>query len=374
MNSKRDYYEILGVGRDSAPDEIKKAYRRLARQYHPDVNKDGEAEERFKEINEAYECLCDPQRKATYDRFGHAGMNGGVGGDPFAGFGGFGFNDIFESFFGGATRTTHRGPQRGADLRYSLSLSFEEAIFGCEKELEISRLESCPTCSGTGAEPGTQPAVCPNCGGSGELRRVQHSIFGQFVNVVTCDRCGGEGRVISVPCRQCQGNGRTRSTRHIMVNIPAGVDNDSQIRLSGEGEAGPRGGPAGNLYVNISAQPHRYLKRRGNDLLMELQLNFAQAALGDEVELPTVDGEPVAVKIPAGTQSGKVLRIRDRGVPYLQRNGRGDMLIELKIVTPTHLTDEQRDLFHKLAKSLGKEVVARNEKGIFEKMKDAFGV
>jgi molecular chaperone DnaJ len=376
-SSKADYYDTLGVSRDASNDDIRKSYRRLARQYHPDVNKDGEAEERFKEINEAYEVLNDSQKRAAYDRFGHAGVgNGGMGADPFDGFGFGGFSDIFETFFGGtATRPgTRRGPQRGADLRFNLSLTFEEAVFGCDKEIEVTRLETCGACSGTGAEPGTDPKVCASCGGTGEIRRIQNSIFGQFVNVVTCDRCGGEGRVIAVPCRDCQGSGRMKVTRNISVTIPAGVDNDSQIRLPGQGEAGPRGGPSGNLYVGISIQPHKFLRRKGNDILLELQLNFAQAALGDEIEVPTVDGDPTPIKIASGTQSGKVVRIKERGVPYLQRSGRGDMLLELKIITPTHLTDEQRDLFHKLAKSLGKEIVAQNEKGLFGKMKDAFGV
>ncbi len=306
MNGKRDYYEVLGVSRNATEEEIKRAFRKLALKYHPDRNREDGAEEKFKEINEAHEVLMDPDKRAAYDRFGHVGAQG-FGGRGFEGFGGFG--DIFEAFFGGATATARRAPQRGADLHYNLSISFEEAVFGVEQELEISRTEACSTCRGTGSEPGSQPAKCPNCNGSGEVRRAQSSIFGQFINVTSCERCRGEGRIITKPCPQCQGSGRERRLRRVAVKIPAGVDDDSRIRLSGEGDAGNRGGPPGNLYVSMTVRPHKFFKRVNHNILYALPINFAEAALGGEFELPTVDGE-VKLKVPAGVNSGKVFRIQ----------------------------------------------------------------
>ena len=310
--SKRDYYEVLGVTRNASDDDIKKAFRRLARQYHPDVNKDKDAEARFKEVNEAYEVLSDPQKRQMYDQFGHAGPGMGAGGAGFGDFGFGGFSDIFQTFFGGqAGGGARHGPQRGSDLRYNLTLTFEEAVFGTDKELEIPRADSCPSCRGSGAEPGTEPSRCPNCNGTGELRRVQQSIFGQFVNVVMCDRCQGEGRVISTPCHECRGAGRVRVTKHVSLKVPAGVDTGSQIRLTGEGEAGPRGGANGNLYVAITVRKHQFFERDGQDILYTLPVNFAQAALGDEIEVPTVDGN-VLLKVPAGTQTGRRFRLTGR--------------------------------------------------------------
>jgi len=370
MSAKRDYYDVLGVGRSASQDEIKKAYRGLARQYHPDVNKSPDAEARFKEINEAYQVLSDQEKRATYDRFGHSGVQGRWGdvGDFGFGFGGFG--DIFEDLFGFGPRTrTRRAPSRGADLRYDLTISFEEAIFGCDRELEIPRYETCPRCRGSGAEPGTSPIRCPQCNGTGEVRRTQQSIFGSFINVTTCPRCGGEGEVVNTPCGECRGQKRVRVTRTISAKVPAGVDNGTQIRLAGEGEPGVYGGPPGNLYVIVSVKPHRYFRRQDNNIILELAINVAQAALGDEVMVPTLDGDEILV-IPAGTQTGKVFRLRGKGVPYLRRNGRGDQLVIVQVAIPTDLSDEQKRLFKDLARTLGKEVIPQEEKGLLEKIMD----
>jgi len=367
---KRDYYDVLGVERGASEDDIKKAYRRLAMKYHPDRNKGAEAEAKFKEVNEAYEVLSDADKRARYDRFGHRGTAG-----DFADFPGFGFGDIFEDLFTGFGMRTgaaaRRGPKRGADLHYNLTLAFEEAVFGCEKEIEIPRLETCPACHGSGAEPGTTPRRCPQCNGTGEVRRVQQS-FLSFVTVTACDRCDGEGEVVTTPCAECRGQKRVQVTKKLAVRIPAGVDEGTQIRLAGEGEAGINGGPAGNLYVALSVKKHRYFVRQDNDLLLTLPVNFAQAALGDEVEVPTLDG-PATFTVPPGTQTGKVFRLRDKGVPYLRRNGRGDLLVTIQVVTPTHLSDEQRELLKKLGKTLDKMPIPPADKGFFDKVKDVFG-
>lgn len=373
MSSKRDYYDVLGVPRGATKDEIKKAYRRLAREYHPDLNKAADAEARFKEVNEAYEVLSDDQRRAAYDRYGHAGLQGGQGG-----FGGFGFSDpfdIFESFFSGFTRgaSARRGPRRGADLRYDLTITFEEAVFGTEKEIDVPRLETCPRCKGSGAEPGTQPVRCPECGGAGEVRRVQQSILGSFVSVTTCPRCEGTGEVVTTPCSECHGRKQVRVTRRMEVKIPPGVNDGTQIRLAGEGEAGEFKGPPGNLYVVLNVKPHPVFRRREDDILVDLYVNVAQAALGDTVTVPTVDGE-TELQIPAGTQSGKVFRISGKGVPHLRRNGRGDELVTVHVTTPKRLNAEQRKLFEQLAKTLESAKVASEDgKGFFEKVRDAFG-
>jgi len=379
MASKRGYYEVLDVPRNASADELKKAYRRQARQYHPDVNRSADAEERFKEINEAYEVLSDEQKRAAYDRFGHAGVQGSAGAG-YSGFGDFGFGDIFEEFFSGfgmGTRRARRSPRRGRDLQYKLTVSFEEAAFGCEKEIEVMRYETCPYCQGTGAEPGTQPMRCPQCNGTGEVRQVQQSILGSFVNVSTCPRCRGEGEVTLTPCSQCHGQKVVQVPRTFSVKIPAGVDDGMRVRLVGEGELGTYGGPPGNLYVVISVNRHRYFRRRDSDVLLELAINVAQAALGDEVTVPSLDGE-VSLKIPPGTQSGKVFRLRGKGIPRLRSNGRGDQLIIVQVTIPTRMTNEQKQLFRKLSTTLGKEVISQPEKGFFEKIRgalgDAFGV
>jgi len=374
MSSKRDYYEVLGVGRTAGQDEIKRAYRRLARQYHPDVNNSPDAEDRFKEINEAYHVLSDPEMRARYDRFGHAGLEGTAFPD-FTDFGGFGsiFEDLLRGFgMGDFGRSRARArAQRGAHLRYDLELTFEEAVLGCEKEIEVPRSEMCPHCRGSGAEPGTQPVRCPECNGSGEVRRVQQSILGSFVSVTTCPRCRGEGEIVTTPCRECRGHKRVQVTRTLSVQIPAGVDAEMQIRLRGEGEPGAYGGPPGDLYVVVHVEPHPYFRRQDHNIILELGINVAQAALGDEVTVPTLDGEERLV-IPAGTQTGTVFRLRDRGVPYLRRNGRGDQLIVTQVVVPTELTEEQRELLQQLGKTLGREVIPQKERGFLNRLGDIF--
>jgi molecular chaperone DnaJ len=376
MPAKRDYYEVLGVARTASEEDIRGAFRKLAFKYHPDRNSSEDAEAKFKEINEAYEVLCDAQRRRAYDQFGHQGAGAFAGAGSAAGFGNFGgigFEEIFEQFFGGAgTRTSGgRRVQRGADLRVDLSLSFEEAVFGCEKTVEVPRWDRCTHCNGIGAEPGTQPARCPTCNGTGEIRRVQQSLIGQFVSVSMCDRCRGEGRVILTPCQECRGSGRVRSTHRVMVTIPAGIDDSQQIRLPGEGEPGLHGAPSGDLYVAVSVTPHQALKRQGVDLIYDLTVNVAQAALGGEVDVPTPEGPTVKVKVPGGTQTGRVLRLHDRGVPHVRANGRGDLLVRVRVAIPQRLTEEQRDLFQRLAKTFDGD--NHEDKGFFDKVKEVFG-
>ena len=375
--SKRDYYEVLGVPRDADDNAIKGAYRRLARQYHPDVNKAADAEERFKEINEAYEVLSDADRRAAYDRYGHAGTQGFPGGAGGFGGAGFpGFNDIFEEFFGGfggmRGAAAQRGPARGADLRYDLEITFQEAVFGTEKEIEIVRQEMCPTCNGSGAEPGTKPIRCPQCNGTGEVRRAQQTILGQFVSVTTCPRCNGEREIATSPCAECRGQKRVRVTRKLMVSIPAGVDDGMRIRLANEGEPGERGGPSGSLFVVLSVRPHPVFQRQENDIVLELPVNIVQAALGAEIEVPTVDG-PERINIKAGTQHGEVLRIKGKGVPILRTSRRGDQLVVVKVVVPEKLNDKQRKLLHELGDSLGLESLGKDNRSLFEKIIDSVG-
>jgi molecular chaperone DnaJ len=370
MASKRDYYEVLGVSREATEEEIRRAYRRLARQYHPDVNKSPDAEERFKEITEAYEVLSDPEKRRLYDRYGHAGPGQGFAGP---GVGGFGFDvvDLFETFFG--ARPGARRPARGGDLRVDLTLTFEEAAFGCEKPVEVQRWERCPHCGGRGAEPGTEPVVCPNCHGTGEVRRVHQTLYARFVNVMVCERCQGEGQVITTPCGACQGRGYRRATRQVMVTVPAGVDEGTQIRVPGEGEVGQNGGPPGDLYVQLHVQPHPVFKRQGNDLVYDLTLNVAQAALGAEVEIPLLEGGTTRLRIPPGTQHGRTFRIKEKGIPYLRTYGRGDLQVRVRVEIPQKLTDEQRRLFTELARTFGTPVAAHDGKGFFERVKDALG-
>jgi molecular chaperone DnaJ len=344
---KRDYYEVLGIERDASDEEIKRAFRQLAFKYHPDHNPDNEAEEKFKEVNEAYEVLSDPDKRAAYDRFGHGGVDGFWEQD----FGLGGFGDIFDAFFGGAT-ATRQGPQRGADLYYSITTAFEEAALGCEKEIEILRTENCSSCHGVGAKAGTQPNRCPSCNGTGQVRRVHQSLFGRFAHTTTCEQCRGEGRIITDPCPQCRGTGREKQKRNITVKIPAGVDNGTYIRLKGEGEAGTRGGAAGILYITLSVKEHEFFRRQNDDILCELPINFVQAALGTEVEVPTLHGK-TTLKIPPGSQSGQVFRLKKQGVPRLHKDGHGDQLVTLFVATPQSLTQKQRRLLKELGDSLG---------------------
>ncbi len=374
--SKRDYYEILGVPRDADENTIKSAYRKLARQYHPDVNKSPDAEERFKEVNEAYEVLSDTEKRQAYDRYGHAATQGGFGaggpGSPFGGMGGFA--DIFEEFFGGfgGMRSATRGPTRGDDLRYDLEITFQEAVFGAEKEIEVPRLEVCPVCQGTGAEPGTKPIRCPQCHGTGEVRRAQQTILGQFVSVTTCPRCNGEREIVTTPCSHCRGQKRVTVTRRLSVSIPAGVDDGMRIRLAGEGEPGERGGPPGNLYVFLHVKPHPVFQRQENDILLELPINIVQAALGCEPEVPTLDGK-MKLTIPPGTQHGTVFRLRGKGVPILRSNRRGDQLVTVRVVVPDKLNEKQRKLLQELGDTLGLDCLQKDTRNVFEKFLDALG-
>ncbi|MGD9091772.1 MAG: molecular chaperone DnaJ [Anaerolineales bacterium] len=372
----RDYYEVLGVPRDASDDDLKSAFRRLARQYHPDVNKEPDAEERFKEINESYAVLSDPDRRAAYDRFGHAGVRG-AGGVPdftvdFSDFADI-FGDLFGGFggFGRTSRRARNAPRRGGDLSYRLTLAFEESVFGADKEIEFSRDEVCNTCNGSGAEPGTSPVRCSNCDGNGEVRQVRQTILGSMVQVGTCPVCNGQGETISTPCHICRGRGLERRTRKKVVTIPAGVESGTQIRLAGEGQPGINGGPNGNLYIAINVKPHKYFRRRENDIVLDLDINIAQATLGADVDIPTIDGQ-AKLKIPAGTQPGKVLRMRGKGVPYLRRNGRGDQLVVVNVEIPTRLSGDQRQLFEQLANSLGSEVHPQ-ERSFLDWLKETLG-
>jgi len=381
--AKRDYYEVLGVSRDATEDEIKKAFRKLARKYHPDVNKeDKDAADKFKEINEAYEVLKDPEKRARYDKFGHAGVGqGGFDAGDFGGFGNFGnfggfgsdiFEDIFDIFGGGFRRSSRRGPTRGADLRYDLEITLEEAAFGAEKDIEIFRMERCNRCNGTGAKPGTSPKTCPTCGGSGQVRKVQNLGPMQFTNVTTCGNCGGRGYIIEEACPKCHGRGQAKVSRKLKIKIPAGVDTGSQLRMSREGEPGELGGPPGDLYVVIRVKPHKLFVRQGDDLIYEAPISFVQAALGDEIEIPTLE-EKVKLKIPEGTQPGTRFRLRSKGIPHIKGYGRGDIIVRVDVVIPKNLNDKQKELLMKFASISGEDVKPAS-KGLFRKMKDAFGV
>ncbi len=362
MATQRDYYDILGVPRGAPDDDIKRAFRKLAQQWHPDVNTSAEADIRFKEINEAYQVLSDAQRRQAYDMFGHAaGGAGAPGFDPLGassagGFqGGFqGFGDLFDTLFGGAAAGGRR-PRvpTGADLRYDLRLTFAESIAGVEKEIEFTSMARCETCSGIGAEPGTEPTTCPKCNGTGELRSVRQTMLGQMINVSVCDRCAGTGKIVGTPCHSCRGDGRVERKRKLHVAIPAGIDDGHQIRLSGEGEAAPRGGTPGNLYVVVHVTAHAKLRRQEADLFYELSLSITQAALGARVSVPTADGEE-EIEVKAGTQAGSEIRLRGRGVPLLRRVGsRGDLHVMVDVHVPSRLTSRQRELLEQLAVELG---------------------
>jgi len=360
MATQRDYYDILGVPREATDEDVKRSFRKLAQQWHPDVNTSPEADARFKEVNEAYQTLSDPQRRQAYDMFGHAASSGGAGFDPFGGFaggqqGGFqGFGDLFDAFFGGAAATGRR-PRvpTGADLRYDLEITFAESITGVEKEIEFNSLARCETCGGSGAEPGTSPATCPTCHGTGEIRNVRSTMLGQIVNVTPCGRCRGTGKVVETACHTCHGEGRVERKRKLRVTVPAGIDDSHQIRLSGEGEGAPRGGVPGNLYVVVHVTPHPQLRRRDTELYYDLELSITQAALGAHLTVPTADGFD-EVEIKPGTQAGTEIRLRGKGVPHLRRQtSRGDLHVIVDVRIPARLTSRQRELLEELSVELG---------------------
>ncbi len=371
---KRDYYEVLGIGREASEEELKKAFRRLALEYHPDRNKEKGASERFKEVSEAYQVLTDPTKRSQYDRYGHVdlGRNGG-GFNGFEGFGGFG--DIFDAFFGGFCSRTRTAAVRGADLQMQVTVSFEEAVFGAEKEMQLERTEICAQCVGSRSEPGAEPSMCSNCKGSGEVRRSHQSVFGQFVQVGTCGTCRGEGRIITKPCTRCRGMGRERRSRRLAITIPAGIESGAQLRLSGEGEPGANMGGPGDLYVSVLVKAHPILQRQGNDIVLRQPVNIAQAALGHQVMVPTIDGE-TELTISPGTQSGDVLRLKGKGVPHLRNpRRRGDQLVYVAVQVPRTLTEEQRRLMEELAATMDGDVddLSSDDKGWFGRLKDTLG-
>lgn len=373
--AKRDYYEVLGVSRDSSPEEIKKAYRKLARQYHPDANQeDKSAAEKFKEASEAYEILGNEEKREAYDRFGHAaadGHNGFGGGFSGGDFGGGGLGDIFDMFFGGSGGTRQRrGPEQGADLRVDMEITFEEAASGLEKDLKIPRTEECGTCGGNGTAPGTSKKNCNVCRGTGQIQYAQSTPFGRIVQSRTCDNCRGAGVVIEKPCPTCRGVGKVRRNRTLKVKIPAGVDTGSRLRLSGEGEAGRRGGPPGDLFVFIHVQAHPTFKRDGNNIIINATITITQAAMGDEITVPTLEGT-AKLRIPEGTQSGTVLRMRSKGMPDVRGYGRGDQHVHIIVSTPTKLTDKQKELLEEFD-VIESQKLNSGEKGFFKKVKDAF--
>jgi molecular chaperone DnaJ len=356
MVTERDYYDLLGVERGASDSQIKRAFRRLAQQHHPDVSSDPAAQERFKEINEAYQVLSDPDRRQRYDMFGRAGLGGQPGADFSQGFAGF--SDIFDAFFGGATASgARRGrPLAGSDLRYDLRISFEEAIRGTDKEIEFPVLGRCETCTGTGAAPGTSATTCPQCNGRGEVRTVRQTMLGQMVNVSTCPRCNGDGKIVESPCPTCHGEGRTERQRTLRVSVPPGIDEGHQIRLSNEGEVGRRNGPPGSLYVAVHVAPHPSLKREGTELVFEADISIAQAALGARINIPTVEGDE-EVEIKPGTQPGTEIRLRGRGAPHLRRaSTRGDLHVFVNVVVPSKLSRRQRELLAEYAEASGEKV------------------
>ncbi len=379
MAEKRDYYEVLGVSKSAGEDEIKKTYRKLAKQFHPDMNAgDKNSEAKFKEVSEAYEVLSDPQKRAQYDQFGHAGPQmGGFGG----GFGNMDFGDIgdiFENFFGGSgfgrsgRQRSSSGPSRGADLKYNIQIAFEEAAFGIEKEIKLNKMENCGTCKGTGAKEGTTAEKCRHCGGSGQVQVKQSTPFGQFVNVKTCEVCRGEGKVIANPCAACGGSGKIRKSVNIKVKIPAGIDDEQTISLRGEGEPGSRGGPSGDLYITVRIKGHSVFQRKGNDVICEVPITFVQAVLGSEIDVPTLDGK-VRYNMPEGTQTGTVFRLKNKGIPFLRGGGRGDQYVKVNIEVPKKLNEKQKSIIRSFAEASGDEV-HEQRKNFIKKMKDAFGV
>ncbi|KPC74722.1 molecular chaperone DnaJ [Laceyella sacchari] len=372
--SKRDFYEVLGVSRNASDDEIRKAYRKLARKYHPDVNKDTDAEQKFKEVKEAYEVLSDPQKKANYDRYGHADPTGGFGGGGGAGAGfdaDFGFGDIFDMFFGGGRRNNPNAPRQGADLEYRLQIEFKDAVYGKTVDVVIPRTETCDQCHGSGAKPGTKPETCSVCQGSGQTEVVQNTPFGRVVNRRICHACNGTGQLIREKCTNCSGQGQVKKKKKINVKIPAGIHEGAQLRVSGEGEPGVNGGPPGDLYITIYVKPHEFFKRDGDDLTCELPITFGQAALGDEVIVPTLNGR-ARLKVPAGTQTGTEFRLQGKGVPRLRGYGEGDLRVKVRVVTPTKLTEEQKEALRKFSRLCGEYINQEQSNNFFDKMKQAF--
>ena len=369
-----EYYDRLGVSKDASQDEIKRAYRKMSKKYHPDINKEPGAEEKYKEVQEAYETLSDDQKRAAYDQYGPDGANGfggqgGFGGfDGGAGFGGF--EDIFSSFFGGGTTRNPNAPRQGDDLQYRVNLSFEEAIFGAEKEVHYNREATCKTCSGSGAKPGTSPVTCGRCHGQGVINVDTQTPLGMMRRQVTCDVCHGTGQEIKEPCQTCHGTGHEKQSHKVSVKIPAGVETGQQIRLAGQGEAGFNGGPYGDLFVIINVNPSDKFTRDGSTIYYTLNISFVQAALGDTVEVPTVHGN-VEMTIPAGTQTGKTFRLKGKGAPRLRGGSQGDQHVTVKIVTPAKLNDAQKEALLAFAKASGDEKIAPQKKGFFNKVKDA---
>ena len=373
---KRDYYEVLGLSKGASEEELKKAYRKLAKKYHPDVNPgDKDAEAKFKEINEAYGILSDPEKKTRYDQFGFAGVDPSYGGGGYGGGfdGSFDFGDlgdIFGSFFGGGFGGGGRarsGPQRGESLRTRLTITFEEAAFGCEKEVSIDRVEQCETCKGTGAAPGTSPETCPACGGSGQVQQRRQTPMGVFATTGPCPRCGGTGKIIASPCKDCGGSGQVRRRKTLKVTIPAGIDNGQIISLRGQGSAGKNGGPAGDLQIVITVQPHQLFRRDGADVYCNAPITFTQAVLGGEMEIPTIDGK-VKYDIPEGTQTGSTFRLKGKGIPNVNGRGRGDQFVTVYIETPRNLNREQKEALKKFSSTL-KENNYEERKSFFKKFK-----
>lgn len=377
LADKRDYYEVLGVSRGASDDEIKKAYRREAKKYHPDLHPgDKEAEAKFKEINEAYGVLSDADKKARYDQYGHAGVDpnfgaGGAGGG-FDGFGGFDFGDIFSDIFGGGFGSSRRrnGPVRGQDVRQVIDITFEEAAFGCKKKLTLTQQEKCTVCGGTGAKPGTHPTTCSRCGGSGQIRTQTRTPIGYMTNVTTCPECHGEGTIISDPCKDCHGTGKIRKTKTVEIDIPAGIDNGQTMQIAGKGEPGDRGGPNGDLLITIRVKPHQMFRRDGYDVYVDLPVTFADAVLGATVKVPTIDGL-VEYDIPEGTQPGTVFKLRGKGIPYIRGKNRGDEFVTVDVEVPKGLSPKQKELLREFeALSEGKNY--KKKKTFSDKMRDLF--
>ncbi len=371
--AKKDYYDVLGVSKDASQEEIKKAYRTLARKYHPDMNQGKkDAETRFKEVKDAYDVLGDPQKRENFDHFGHAeeqgGFGQGFGGGGAQGFGGF--EDIFDAFFGGGGTGRRGGPQRGADLRYDMEITLEEAAFGKESKVRIPRTEKCPACKGSGAKEGTRPETCATCEGTGQEQVIKNTSFGRFINVQTCQRCRGEGKIIKEPCRECSGQGQVHRERKIDINIPAGVDTGSKLRVNGEGEAGKKGGPPGDLYIIIHVKPHKHFKRQGDDIVLEHSISFTQAVIGAEISIPTIDGKKAKLRIPEGTQPGTFFRLRGKGIPRLRGIGRGDQHVKVTVKVPQKLSVKQKEALKEFASSIGETIP--DDKGFMGKVKDAF--